>query len=100
MDEGQSHEARLSDNHLRWIYIINHSTKQPCGMRCWFGDYRCDIAVVDGVFEYWISECWNSGRDVYWTKPRRTDNVFVAMSSGEKWIREMQHDLDFPEDED
>jgi hypothetical protein len=89
-----------ADEHLRWIYIVDYATKTPCGMRTWYGDYRCDIKLIDGKYDYWISECWNSSRDVYWTKSRTADSVFAAMADGEKWIREMQDALVYDDDED
>jgi hypothetical protein len=92
--------TRQADGRLSWIYLIRHETNQPCGMRCWYGMYRCDIAFREGKFEYWISECWNSERDVYWTHSRYSDDVFAAMADGEKWIREMQDTLDFREEDD
>lgn len=95
----QTHEAMPSDARLRWLYLTDYHTKQPVGMRTWYGDYRCDIKFIDGKFEYWISECWNSNSDVYWTRSRYSDDVFKAMADGETWLREMQYALVYGEGE-
>lgn len=73
---------------LRWIYLEDYHTKQAVGMRTWLSEWRVDIMLKDGKYAYWISECFNSGHDVYWTKSRFKDNIFEAMKDAENWLYE------------
>lgn len=74
---------------LRWIYLTDYKTGEVGGLRCWYAEHRCDLHPKDGKWEYWISECFESGHDVYWTRSRFSDDIFAAMVDGEKWIREI-----------
>lgn len=83
-------------NDHRWIVLKEYQTGKPCGMRTWLGDYRADIQKEGNQYIYWLSETFNSGSDVYWTKPRRIDDVFAAMADAEKWLEQINE----PEAED
>lgn len=85
---------------LRWIYLTTYPENKPVGMRTWHGDYRVDVMFRYGRFEYWCSECWNSGRDVYWTASRHGDDIFQVMADAEKWIRELDDALHHDYEED
>ncbi len=78
---------------LKWIYLTKYDEDTPVGMRTWLGDYRADIMLKNCQFEYWCSETWNSGQDIYWTRSRFSANVFQAMADAEKWLQELNEAL-------
>jgi hypothetical protein len=66
----------------------NNNICGSCRERTWYRDFRADIKLKDGMYEYWLSECFNSERDVYWTKSRYEPDVFEAMRKAEIWLKQ------------
>jgi hypothetical protein len=87
-EQTKSEEPKKPVARMNWIYLTKHPSEMGCGMRTWYRDFRADIKLKDGMYEYWLSECFNSERDVYWTKSRYEPDVFEAMRKAEIWLKQ------------